>query len=59
MTLISKNVYIDKLDDIVNKCNNTYDRTIKMKLVVLKIIHILTLVKRLMTKIQSLKLVII
>ena len=22
MTLISKNVYIDKLDDIVNECNN-------------------------------------
>ena len=31
MTSISKNVYIDKLDDIVNKCNNTYHRTIKMK----------------------------
>ena len=31
MTLISKNMYIDKLDDIVNKCNNTYHRTIKMK----------------------------
>ena len=29
MTLISKNVYIDKLDDIVNKCNNRYDGTIK------------------------------
>ena len=28
---ISKNVYIDKLDDIVNKCNNTYHKTIKMK----------------------------
>ena len=28
MTLISKNVYIDKLDDIVNECNNTYHRTI-------------------------------
>ena len=28
---ISKNVYIDKLDDIVNKCNNTNDRTVKMK----------------------------
>ena len=26
-----KNVYIDKLDDIVNKYNNTYHRTIKMK----------------------------
>ena len=24
MTLISKNMYIDKLDDIVNKYNNTY-----------------------------------
>ena len=24
-------MYIDKLDDIVNKYNNTYDRTIKMK----------------------------
>ena len=31
MTLISKNVYIDKLDDTVNKYNNTYYRTIKMK----------------------------
>ena len=31
MTLIWKNVYIDKLDDIVNKYNITYHRTIKMK----------------------------
>ena len=31
MTSISKNVYIDKLDDIVNEYNNTYPRTIKMK----------------------------
>ena len=31
MISISKNVYIDKLDDIVIKCNNTYHRTIKMK----------------------------
>ena len=31
MTSISKNVYIDKLEDIVNKCNNTYHRTIKVK----------------------------
>ena len=31
MTSISKNVYIDKLDDIVNEYNNTYYRTIKMK----------------------------
>ena len=31
MTPISKHVYIDKLDDIVNEYNNTYHRTIKMK----------------------------
>ena len=31
MTPVSKNVYIDKLDDIINKYNNTYQRTIKMK----------------------------
>ena len=36
MTAISKNVYIDKLDDIVNQCNNTYHRTITMKLVDVK-----------------------
>ena len=28
---ISRNVYIDKLDDIVNEQNTTYHRTIKMK----------------------------
>ena len=31
MTSTSKNVYIDKLDDIVNKYNNAYHKTIKMK----------------------------
>ena len=31
MTLISKNVYTDKLNDIVNEYNKTYHRTIKMK----------------------------
>ena len=31
MTAISKNVYIDKLHDIVNEYNNTYHRTVKMK----------------------------
>ena len=30
MTSISKNVYIDKLDDIADEYNNTYHRTIKM-----------------------------
>ena len=31
ITSVSKNVYIDKLDDIVNEYNNTYYRIIKMK----------------------------
>ena len=31
MTSISKNLYIDKLNDIVNKYNSIYYRTIKMK----------------------------
>ena len=31
MTSVSKIVYIDKLDDIVNKYNSTYHSTTKMK----------------------------
>ena len=31
MTTISKNVYIDKLDDIVKEYNNSYHTRIKMK----------------------------
>ena len=31
MTAFSKNIYLDVLDDIVNKYNNTVNRTIKMK----------------------------
>ena len=31
MAAVSKNVYFDVLDDIVNKYNNTVHRTIKMK----------------------------
>ena len=31
MAAISKNVYFDGSDDIVNKCNNTIHKTIKMK----------------------------
>ena len=31
MTLVSKNMYIDKLDDIVDEYHNTYHTTIKMK----------------------------
>ena len=36
MTSISKNVYIDKLDDIVDEYNNTYHTTIKMKPIYVK-----------------------
>ena len=52
LTSVSKNVYIDKLDEIVNKYNNAYHRTIKMN------IHMLNLMKKVMTKILNLKLVI-
>ena len=31
MISVSKNVYINKLDDIVDEYDNTYQRTIKMK----------------------------
>ena len=31
MTSISKNVYVDELDDIMDEYNNTYHTTIKMK----------------------------
>ena len=31
MAAISKNVYFDVSDDMVNKCNNTIHKTIKMK----------------------------
>ena len=31
MISVWKNVYIDKLEDIVNRYNNTFYRTIKMK----------------------------
>ena len=58
MTSISKNVYIDKLDGIVNEHNNTYHRTINMKPADVKVIHILTLKKKFMIKLLNLNLVI-
>ena len=36
MTSVSKNAYVDKLDDMVSEYNNTYNRTIKMKPIVVK-----------------------
>ena len=59
MTSISKNVCIDKLDDKINKYNNTYPRTIKMKTIDVKDdTYILTLINKLIIKILNLKLVI-
>ena len=37
LTSISKNVYVNKLDDIVDEYNNTYHRTIKIKPVDVKV----------------------
>ena len=34
MTSISKNEYIEKLNDIVNECNNIYHNTMKMKSII-------------------------
>ena len=58
MTLVSKNVYIDKLDDIVDEYNNTYHRTIKMKLVDVKDNTYIDFKKKLIIEILNLKLVI-
>ena len=59
MTSISKNVYIDKLDEIENEYNNTYHRTIEIKHIDVKDnIHILILVNKLMIKMLNLKLLI-
>ena len=57
MTSISKNVCINKLDDIVDEYNNTYHITIKMKPIYVKDNHALILIKKLIIKILNLKLV--
>ena len=57
MTLVSKNVYIDKLDDIVSEYDNTYHRTIKTKPVDAKD-NTYVDSKKLMIKILNLKLAI-
>ena len=55
---ISKNVYIDKLDGIVNKYNNTYHKTIKMKPIDVKK-HIYWLNKKINDEDPKFKLVIL
>ena len=59
MTSISKNVYIDKLNDIVNKYNNTYHRTIRMKAVDVKPIIYIAFDKKIIKEVLNLNLVII
>ena len=58
MTSISKNVYIDKLDDIADKYNNTYHTTIKMKPIDVKGNTYINTSKEIIIKILNLKLVI-
>ena len=51
-------MHIDKLDDIVmNKAKHIIEK-LKRNLLILKIIHILTLVKKLMIRVLNLNLVI-
>ena len=59
MTSISKNVYIDKLDDIVDQYNNTYHSTIKMKPVDVKSNTYIDSGKEIKEKFLNLKLVIL
>ena len=56
MTAVSKNVYFDVLDDIVHKYNNTYHRTIEIKLIDVKSDSYLNTMLILMKKIPNLKL---
>ena len=58
MTAISKNVYFDVLDDIVNKYNNTVYRTIKMKPIDVTLILMLNTMKILMKPNLNLELVV-
>ena len=53
MISISNNIYINELGNIVNKCNNTYHKTINIKPVDEEKAHILTLVKKLIIKILN------
>ena len=53
MTSVSKNVYIDKLDDIINEYNKTYRRTIKMKPIDVKDNTYINIGKEIMIKILN------
>ena len=55
MTPVSKNVYMDKLNKIVDKYNNTYHRKIKIKTADINSVRILTILLSIMTKILEFK----
>ena len=57
MTSILKNVYIEKLADIVNKYNNTHHSAIKVKSVDVKTSTYSDFVQKTMKKIINLRLV--
>ena len=59
MTSVSKNVHIDKLDVIVNKYNNAYHNTIKMKPVDVKSNTYINFSKKVNEKDSKFKLVIL
>ena len=59
MTSISKNEYINKLDDRGNIYSNTYHKKLKSTLLMQNQLHKLLLVKGLMIKILNLKLMIL
>ena len=59
MILVSKNLYTNELDDIVNKYNNTYHSTDKMKPVDVKSSTYIDSSKEKMKKILNLKLMIL
>ena len=59
MTSASKHVYTDKLDDIVNKYNNTYHSTIKMRLANVNSNTYINSKKKLIIKVLNLKLVVL
>ena len=58
LDLKSKNVYIDKLDEIVNKYNNAYHKTIKMKPLNVKPRVDIEFNKKIIRRVENLKLVI-
>ena len=55
MTAVSKNVYYDVLDDIVEKCNNTWHSSIKMKPKNVKNDNITDMLKNLIKKTLNLR----